>query len=73
MHNGKEIKLIDKIFLPKDKSKIKIDFLRTDSKLKQGIILKTKGWFEVNGQKNFKQNYSVGPYSSKGNRSNSGI
>jgi len=51
IYNGKEIKMSDKINLSSSKVVLKVSFLSTDSKWKQGIVFQTKGEFEVNGQK----------------------
>lgn len=50
IYKNKELKMIDKINLPSD-IKLRISFVSTDSKWKQGIILKTKGDFEINERK----------------------
>ncbi|HOU69641.1 MAG TPA: hypothetical protein PKW49_13875 [Paludibacteraceae bacterium] len=49
-YNGKELKMVDRINLPLNKIDLKLTFISTDSKWKQGVILQTKGDFEVNGQ-----------------------
>lgn len=49
-YNGNEIKMIDKINLIFVQVKIKIFFLATDSAWKQGLILKTKGHFEISNK-----------------------
>jgi len=50
-YQGKELKMVDRIALQSDKVALKVNFLSTDSKWKQGIVFQTKGEFEVNGQK----------------------
>ena len=42
---------MDRVILSEKNKKININFLSADSIWKQGIIVKTKGNFEVNGQK----------------------
>lgn len=49
--NGREIKMSDKINLPSNKVVLKLTIMSTDSEWKQGIVLDTKGDFEVNGLK----------------------
>jgi hypothetical protein len=51
IYNGKEIKMSDKINLPSSEVVLKISFISTDSNWKQGIVLQTKGEFDINGQK----------------------
>lgn len=51
IYNGKEIIMSDKINLPSTKETLKVRFVATDSKWKQGIVLQTKGEFDINGQK----------------------
>ena len=50
-YEGKELKMVDRIPLPAINTSLRIEFVSTDSKWKQGIVLQTKGDFEVNGQK----------------------
>lgn len=50
LYNGKELKMVDRINLPLSKLNLKLTFISTDSKWKQGVVLQTKGDFEVNGQ-----------------------
>ena len=50
-YQGKELKMVDRVILPSSKVALKVNFLSTDSKWKQGIVFQTKGEFEVNGQK----------------------
>ena len=50
-YKGKELKMIDRVALPASKILLQIDFIATDSIWTQGIVLQTKGEFEVNGQK----------------------
>lgn len=50
-YNGKEIKMSDKIELPSNEIGLKLTFLSTNSDWKQGIVLQTKGEFNINGQK----------------------
>jgi len=50
-YKGKEIQMIDKISLPTSKVSLQLEFVSTNSKWKQGIVLQTKGEFEVNRQK----------------------
>jgi len=50
-YNGKNIKMSDKVMLPSSKVVLRIEFISTDSQWKQGIILQTKGEFNVNAQK----------------------
>lgn len=49
-YNGKELKIVDRINLPLNKIDLKLTFISTDSKWKQGVVLQTKGDFEVNRQ-----------------------
>jgi hypothetical protein len=51
IYNGKELKMVDRICLPMNKINLKVIFVDTDSKWKQGIVLQTNGEFEINGQK----------------------
>ncbi|WP_285010115.1 hypothetical protein [Pedobacter faecalis] len=51
MYQGKELRMVDRINLPSSKVVLKVNFLSTNSKWKQGIVFQTKGEFEVNGQK----------------------
>ncbi len=48
MYNGLEVKMIDRIPLLSNRVFLKIEFVSTNSKWKQGIVLQTKGKFEVN-------------------------
>lgn len=50
IYKGKELKMVDKINLPGEKLNLKVTFISTDSNWKQGIVLQTKGKFEVNEQ-----------------------
>ncbi len=50
-YEGKELKMVDRIPLPAINTSLRIEFVSTDSKWKQGIVLQTKGNFEVNGLK----------------------
>jgi hypothetical protein len=50
-YKGKELKMMDRVSLPVGKTSIRVEFISTDSKWKQGVILETKGDFEINGQK----------------------
>lgn len=50
IYNGKELKMIDKIELSSNRITLKIQFISTDSKWKQGIVFQTKGEFEVNNE-----------------------
>lgn len=50
-YQGKELKMADRISLPSNKIALKVSFISTNSKWKQGIIFQTKGEFEINGQK----------------------
>lgn len=49
-YQGKELKMVDRINLPSSEVALKVSFLSTDSKWKQGIVFHTRGEFEVNGQ-----------------------
>ncbi|HVS90707.1 MAG TPA: hypothetical protein VHE59_01660 [Mucilaginibacter sp.] len=51
IYNGKELKMIDRVTLKESSTKIKITFLTTDSIWKQGVVIKTKGYFDINDQK----------------------
>jgi hypothetical protein len=51
IYKGKELKMVDRINLTSDKVALNVNFLSTDSKWKQGIVLQTKGKFDINGQK----------------------
>ncbi|GAA4105642.1 hypothetical protein [Mucilaginibacter panaciglaebae] len=51
IYKGKEIKMSDRVLLPKNKALLRLVFVSTDSQWRQGIIFQTKGEFEVNGQK----------------------
>lgn len=50
-YQNKEVKMIDRINLSKNTNKIRINFLNTDSVWKQGITIKTSGYFEINSKK----------------------
>lgn len=50
-YKGKELKMVDRINLSSSKIFLRIEILSTNSIWKQGIILQTKGHFEVNKQK----------------------
>lgn len=50
-YNGRVIKMSDKVTLSTSKVLLQIDFISTDSEWKQGVVLDTKGEFEINGQK----------------------
>lgn len=50
-YKGKELKMVDRINLPTSKVGLKVTFISTDSNWKQGIVLQTKGEFEINGRK----------------------
>ena len=41
----------DRVLLPTRKASLRVEFISTNSKWKQGILLQTKGDFEINGQK----------------------
>lgn len=49
-YKGKELKMIDRVILPSSQTSLQIEFISTNSEWKQGIVLQTKGEFEVNGQ-----------------------
>lgn len=49
-YKGKEIKMSDKIILFSKNVNVKVTFLSVRSEWRQGIVLQTKGNFEVNGQ-----------------------
>ncbi len=51
IYQGKELKMVDRINLPSSKISLKVSFVSTDSKWKQGIVFQTKGEFEINDQK----------------------
>ncbi|MBN8789894.1 MAG: hypothetical protein J0I84_22665 [Terrimonas sp.] len=51
IYNGKEIKMSDKVSLPASKASLRVEFISTNSHWKQGIVLQTKGDFEINEQK----------------------
>jgi hypothetical protein len=53
IYKGKELKLSDRINMPSNKIALIVTFVSTDSKWRQGIVLQTKGEFEINGQKIF--------------------
>lgn len=50
-YKGREIKMSDKVTLPSSNVSLQIEFISTDSEWKQGIVLDTKGEFEIDGQK----------------------
>lgn len=50
-YKDKELTMIDRIHLPSKKVVLNVSFISTDSKWKQGIVLQTKGEFDINGQK----------------------
>jgi hypothetical protein len=50
-YKGKELKMVDRINLSTSKISLRITFVSTDSKWKQGIVLQTKGEFEIEGRK----------------------
>jgi len=50
-YQGKELKMVDRINLLSNKVALKVSFISTDSKWKQGIVFQTKGEFEINNQK----------------------
>ncbi|MEP6675850.1 MAG: hypothetical protein ABJA78_11865 [Ferruginibacter sp.] len=50
IYNGKEIIMVDRISLLTDNIAVKVTFIATNSKWKQGIVLQTKGEFDVNAQ-----------------------
>jgi len=50
-YKGKELKMVDRVNLSTTKIGLKITFVSTDSKWKQGIVLQTKGEFEISGKK----------------------
>ncbi len=49
-YKGKVLQMIDRVNLSSGRVGIKVSFLQTNSKWKQGIVLQTKGKFEVNGK-----------------------
>ena len=51
IYKGKELKMINRLSLPTGKITLKVCFISTDSDYKQGIILDTKGEFNINDQK----------------------
>lgn len=51
IYKGREVKMSDKITLIASNVLLQIEFISTDSDWRQGIVLQTKGEFEVNGQK----------------------
>lgn len=51
VYQGKELKMVDKINLSLNITTLKVSFISTDSKWKQGIIFQTNGEFEINDQK----------------------
>jgi len=48
---GKELKMVDRISLPSSEISLKVVFVSAESTWKQGIVLKTRGEFHINGQK----------------------
>lgn len=50
-YKGKELKMVDRINLSSGKVTLRVSFVSTDSKWKQGIVIQTKGEFDINGQK----------------------
>jgi hypothetical protein len=51
IYNGLEVKMLDKISLFNIKTTINVEFELTNSDWRQGIILETNGYFEINQQK----------------------
>jgi hypothetical protein len=51
MYKDREIKLSDEISLPEVSLSLGVEFISTNSEWKQGIVIKTKGEFEINGHK----------------------
>lgn len=49
LYKGKELRMMDQLPLPARSSSVKISFLSTDSSWRQGIVLQTKGTFEIVG------------------------
>lgn len=50
LYRDKVLKMVDRISLSSSIISMKIEFISTNSEWKQGIVLQTKGTFEVNGQ-----------------------
>ncbi len=50
VYKGRELKMVDRISLSTGNVSLKVSFVSTDSKWKQGIVLQTKGTFDINGQ-----------------------
>jgi hypothetical protein len=50
-YKGKELKMVDRINLQNCKISLKVNFVSTESNLRQGIVIQTKGDFDINGQK----------------------
>ncbi len=50
-YNGIELKMIDRFKLYSSITKLNVTFLSTKSAWKQGIVLQTKGLFEINDSK----------------------
>jgi hypothetical protein len=50
-YQDREIKMIDRILLNNNFIELSAEFISTNSKWKQGIILQTKGNFEVDNQR----------------------
>jgi hypothetical protein len=51
IYNGKTLKMIDEVILKESKANLKITFISSDSIWNQGLVIKTKGEFQVNKQK----------------------
>lgn len=51
IYHDKELKMVDRLNLPTSTVFLKVCFVSTDSKWKQGVVFQTKGDFEVNDQK----------------------
>lgn len=51
IYNGKELKMLDRLQLSSKEVKLKINILFKNSQWNQGIVLQTKGYFKINGQK----------------------
>ena len=49
-YKGKELIMVDRINLISNNVSLKLIFINADSRWKQGVILQTKGKFEINGQ-----------------------
>jgi hypothetical protein len=50
IYNGKTLKMIDEVSLKENNSLLKINFLSSDSIWWQGVVVKTKGQFQINGE-----------------------